>query len=115
MSIIVELTRESVCYADSIEAPHSLVIPFPDRATFRDLAEWIDKSNYLPNVSGGSTWILSTSKAAAVLSDKWGRPRFVGMYNAELKDLIGDEPILSLKVGYRPGMDPLEVLRAINR
>lgn len=58
------VTRDSVCLADDVDAPHAARIAIDPDADALAVANAILRSGYLPSVAGGSTWSISLGHAA---------------------------------------------------
>lgn len=65
----ITITRESVCPADDLLAPHKKILRNIQKRSARSVIEEI-RDNYLPqNVQGGSTWIIERgSQQIAVIA-----------------------------------------------
>jgi len=57
--VIVILTRDSVCMADDVDAPHERSFYVDAGANLRDIADVIAASDYLPIPSDGWGWTIT--------------------------------------------------------
>ena len=56
--IQVVLTRDSVCMADDIDAPHEKIIEVPSFKDPKDFAKQLASNGYLPSIAGsGHSWV----------------------------------------------------------
>lgn len=55
----VTLTRDSVCMADDVEAPHTEIFEFDADATLADMVRAIARSSYLPMPGGIWGWTIA--------------------------------------------------------
>jgi hypothetical protein len=56
--IQVVLTRDSVCMADDVDAPHEKIVEVPSFTEPKTFAKQIASSGYLPSIAGsGHTWV----------------------------------------------------------
>ncbi len=88
----VHLTRDSVCMADDVDAPHEETFELPASATLLDLGRHIARSSYLPMQSGTWGWIIEVGAAAVVI-----RPTMLFFRRAEI--LTGDPASVVLENG----------------
>lgn len=58
------VTRDSVCMADDVDAPHATRIVIDPDADALAVANAILRAGYLPSVAGGSTWSVSLDDTA---------------------------------------------------
>jgi hypothetical protein len=55
---IVAMTRDSVCMADDVDAPHARSFALPDGADLAELARTLARSSYLPMPSDAWGWTI---------------------------------------------------------
>lgn len=51
-SCLIEVTRDSVCMGDDIDAPHFLRLSLPADLTLKDVFQMLAEKHYLPRVAG---------------------------------------------------------------
>lgn len=81
--VTIHMTRDSVCMADDVDAPHDQIFELPASATLLDLGRRIASSSYLPMQSDTWGWIIRAGEAAVVI-----RPRLMFLRRADR--LLGD-------------------------
>jgi hypothetical protein len=112
----VNLTRESVCAADDVDAPHATTLMLPDETTVADLARII-QNTYLPKICGGkATWSMVSSIPVAVLAQQWSEPKSLLPLNLRVAKLNAADGTAAIHVNYHAQRDPeavLEVLREL--
>lgn len=83
------VTRESVCMADDVDAPHEEQFSFSPPLTLRDAIRKISEGPYLASIAGGqATWITWYKEMrVAVVAQQWTEPRFLD--NIELAPAAG--------------------------
>ncbi|MBN1918050.1 MAG: hypothetical protein JW889_09090 [Verrucomicrobia bacterium] len=112
----VNLTRESVCAGDDVDAPHATSFAVPDETTVGGLARII-QDRYLPRIEGGkATWSMVTSVPVAVLAQQWSDPRLLPPFDLAVTRLPRVSGTVKVHVNYHAQRDPeavLEVLREL--
>jgi len=82
-TVTVTLTRDSVCMADDVDAPHAETFSVDATASLRDLVELVAASDYLPFPSDAWGWTIATHDVVVAI-----RPRaLVGRW---VEELVGD-------------------------
>jgi hypothetical protein len=74
-SIAVTLTRDSVCMADDVDAPHEEVFAFDPELDLMGMARHIARSSYLPMPSDAWGWTIEHGSAVVAV-----RPRLLTRY-----------------------------------
>jgi len=75
-TISLELTRDSVCAGDDIDAPHLTNLDLSANTTTMALAAQIQSSRYLANIAGGqATCVMEVDGTpVAVIAQQWEKP-----------------------------------------
>lgn len=68
------VTRDSVCLADDIYAPHAGVVDFPRSADAVTVARVLLSSGHLAGVAGHTTWSIAMDKDRVVFGHQWAMP-----------------------------------------
>ncbi len=76
--VVCEVTRDSVCYADDIDAPHTISFTLPYDADLAELVKRIRASGFMPSVAGRVEWILEGPEALARLDGQGRYVKFLG-------------------------------------
>lgn len=76
------VTRDSVCLADDVDAPHAGVVDVPRDADVVTVARVLLASGHLAGVVGGATWSVAMGRDRAVFGDRWAM-RFVHPVGAD--------------------------------
>lgn len=71
-TVAVTLTRDSVCMADDVDAPHEEVFAFDPNRNLMDMARHIARSSYLPMPSDAWGWMIEHGAAVMAV-----RPRLL--------------------------------------
>ena len=71
-TVTIALTRDSVCMADDVYAPHESSVDVPADADLRAIADRIAASSYLPMPGGAWGWTIEAGGAVVAV-----RPRLV--------------------------------------
>jgi len=101
----VQLTRDSVAMSDDCDAPHQLLLPFPDDASLADIVGHVFCSCYLAQIAGGqATWTAVTHRPVAVLAQQWPAPKMMPSSAAQTLELTNG--ILHLHFRYYAQQDP---------
>ena len=80
----IALTRDSVCMADDIDAPHDGAVEVADDASLLDLAHAILRApGWLAGVMGGATWYIVQDGAAVVFAERLVGSRVVSLGDAD--------------------------------
>lgn len=108
------VTRESVCAADDVDAPHLMRLHVPDDWTWESLIHQVWQGSRLPSISGGkATWALSSNIPLAVIAQEWKQPAFLFRLDSDRGRLdIADQEI-RLHWSYFDQLDPELVLRVL--
>jgi len=102
----IHLTRDSVCAADDLHAPHLYKYAIFDNATYEEICLTIIRSDYLPKISGGqATWSLASVLPIAVIAQQWSNPKLLNVVH-DLNDLNFVNNILKIHVNYHAQIDP---------
>lgn len=91
---IIHMTRDSLCLADDVDAPHDQSFDLPAPATLLDLGRHVASSSYLPMQWDTWGWIIEAGGAAVAI-----RPRMIFFRRAE--GLFGDPGSVMLEDGTR--------------
>jgi len=68
------VTRDSVCLADDIYAPHAGVIDVPRDADALAVARVLMSSGHLAGVAGHTTWSIAMDEDRVVFGHRWALP-----------------------------------------
>ena len=111
------VTRESVCAADDVNAPHAAQIQVPDDWTWDTLIHHVWEGSRLPSIAGGkASWALSSNIPLAVFAQEWREPVVLFRLDSERERLDSSGQGIRLHWSYFAQLDPalvLEVLREL--
>lgn len=109
------LTRDSVCAADDVDAPHSLTLSVADGCTVPEILEDIRRARYLPSISGGkASWVACSRVPMGVLAEQWktSNPLFMAQ---PVQELDWREGNLIIHISYLAQIDPDMVVSVVGR
>ena len=110
------VTRDSVCMADDVDAPHIAHVEIDPAADALAVARAILDSGYLPGVAGGSTWSVALDGTAdgdtAVFGQRHGR-RFAHRVPGGIAVPLSDG-IVRLDLRYHCQAAPVDVIAAVD-
>jgi len=77
--MIFTVTRDSVCAADDVDAPHKKRILIVKAGSERELIESVLKKYPLPQIAGNqATWVVERNeRKVAVIAQQWNKPRLL--------------------------------------
>ncbi|HPA70821.1 MAG TPA: hypothetical protein PKY31_01040 [Spirochaetota bacterium] len=111
----ITVTRDSVCAADDVDAPHVKTVSIGDDWSIEEILSRIIPS-YLPLISGGkATWSVAADNPIAVMAQEWGKPRLLCLPEYPFHDTPGFVKITSLHFNYHAQDDPDTVFRVLRR
>nr|WP_288413226.1 DUF3601 domain-containing protein [uncultured Sphingomonas sp.] len=102
------VTRDSVCMADDVDAPHAGVVDVPRDADAATVARILLSSGHLASVVGGATWSIAMGRDRAVFGDRWAM-RFVRAVGPDPQTARADA-FERLDVRYWQQRDPKTVI-----
>jgi hypothetical protein len=110
------LTRESVCAADDIDAPHPFSISVEDGSSPMQILRAIRASDYLPKIGGGkATWVASSRSPIGLLAQQWPDPRANWRILPGMEGLDWSEGNLRVHISYLAQIDPEAALSVVER
>jgi len=110
----IHLTRESVCAADDIDAPHARQIQVPDDCCLDEIVSYIMKHYELPHIAGGkATWCISSMLPLAVVTQQWRNPEMIRSIPPGLDELDCSNGVLRVNISYFAQIDPDVVLTVL--
>jgi hypothetical protein len=109
--IRIELTRESVCMGDDVNAPNKSIINLTESETLLNLTKYIFNENYLANISGGkATWVMkiNNDKNIAVLAQQWSEQKYLINGKTPIKNFLinNSNNILKIHFDYLAQQNP---------
>lgn len=75
----VTITRDSVCMADDVDAPHEQKFVVPNGATLAQLASVVARTSYLPMPSDAWGWTIEVEEALFAIRKGFLRRRVVAL------------------------------------
>lgn len=99
----IAITRDSVCLADDVDAPHEITVAVDHIADMTTLAETVLASGALPHVGANAGWWFAARDARVALGF-CDRVPFVRIARADLDLLAAD--LTRLHLGYVARLDP---------
>ncbi len=107
------ITRDSVCAADDIDAPHEKTVSIGDGWMVGEILCAIIPS-YLPLISGDkATWSVAADNPLAVIAQEWEKPRLICLPEYPFHDTPGFVIIKSLHFNYHAQEDPDLVFKVL--
>jgi len=108
------VTRESVCAADDVHAPHSRRLYLPDEWTWESLVRHVWRESELPTIAGGkATWALSSNIPLAVAAQEWQEPALLFRLESDRERLDFAEGEIRLHWSYFAQLDPTLVSKIL--
>lgn len=101
-SITIRMTRDSVCMADDVEAPHDRSFEASPDDTLVDLATTVATSRYLPMPSDAWGWTIEAGNAIVAIRNGVVRNRVTTLQGDPSSVMVRDHPDLSA-LYVRPG------------
>ncbi|SFJ19162.1 hypothetical protein [Planctomicrobium piriforme] len=112
----IQITRDSVCAADDVDAPHTEAISVPDSSTLEECVDFVCKSFQLPCIQGGkATWLITAGKRLAIIAQEWREPRFFQGIEFQTTDLTIAGNKLKIHFTYLAQHDPEVVFDILSR
>ncbi len=112
----VYLTRDSVCAADDVDAPHAITFIVPEGMSVGNLMK-IVQASHLPKIQGGkATWSVTSGIPVAVIAQQWSEPKLLPPFELGIVDLDTVDGVTNLHVNYHAQLEPEtveEVLREL--
>lgn len=106
-SMKVHVTRDSVCQADDVDAPHARQFTFPYGSSTQEFLSKIVKSGYLASIDGGyASWVVISNIPIAVVAQQWPAARLLtlSLNDQEKTDRANGE--ITLHFEYHQQADP---------
>ncbi len=100
----IRITRDSVCMADDIDAPHEQQFEFEPETDAQGIAKRLLSGGYLAYVGLNATWTLALGSDQVVFGLRWGR-RFIRPVDPETHK-FRVTMINAVHVGYAAQQDP---------
>lgn len=100
--IAIHMTRDSVCMADDVEAPHDRSFEASSGDTLADFATTVAKSQYLPMPSDAWGWTITAGKTVMAIRNGIVRNRVMTLQGDPAAVMVRDHPNLSA-LYVRPG------------
>ncbi len=108
----VIMTRDSVCAADDIDAPHTKIFTLPNDATADELAR--EAQRRLPLIVGGdATWSLVNGIPVAVMAQQWREPEILPRRAFDLAPRRPQDDAVTIHLNYHAQLDPEVVLKVL--
>lgn len=89
----IVMTRDSVCMADDVDAPHERSFRLPDGGSLEDLAHMVALSSYLPMPSDAWGWTIEAQSASVAIRKR-------GLHQL-VESVAGDPASMTLTSGLR--------------
>jgi hypothetical protein len=110
------LTRDSVCAADDVDAPHPFAISIEDGSSSMQILQAIRASDYLPNMGGGNaSWVPSSILPIGVIAQQWQNPKANWRVLPDMQGLDWSDGDLRVHVSYLAQIDPESALSVVER
>ncbi|MEM7227892.1 MAG: hypothetical protein AAF432_03670 [Planctomycetota bacterium] len=110
------LTRDSVCAADDMDAPHKQRCVIPDACSWEDLTLRLLQDAALPRIAGGTaTWTLASNIPIAVAAQQWEQPRLLRLSDTDWDRLATTGNPIRFHWSYCAQLDPDVVFEALDR
>ncbi len=111
------ITRDSVCAADDLDAPHACNGRIENTTSVGEVVAACLDISPLPNISGGkATWCLSSGVPLAVIAQQWTTPKLVSQFAPPIDHLdIDKDGTLRLHFTYFVQRDPHDVRNILSR
>lgn len=100
--IEVVMTRDSVCMADDVHAPHEETFELRDGASLWDVASTLARSSYLPMPSDAWGWTIEAEEAVVAVRKSFLRKKVQVLRGDPSSVVIMDKACL-LALYARPG------------
>lgn len=108
--ILVTFTRDSVCQADDVDAPHEYRLSCSKDETTNHVLDMLIQRSPLPCIFGGkATWVIGIDRAVAVLAQEWPFIRWLPGAPALLTDVCDSASQVSMHACYAAQADPEQV------
>lgn len=96
----IMVTRDSVCAADDIDAPHEKIIHISKESTIHSLVEVLNKK-YIPKIKNGkATWSLHLDKALVVWTQEIEPPVFLISSNTKIQYIFNVKLPIKIHLKY---------------
>jgi len=103
----VYFTRDSVCAADDVHAPHQKQIVIEDGANVQAILTHIYRSGYLPLISGGkATWSVASRIPLAVIAQERAMLKMLSQFEVSMNGLDTQEDLIRIHFSYHAQEDP---------
>jgi hypothetical protein len=114
-TLTVALTRDSVCAADDIDAPHEKRFSIPVKAALSELYEAVSGQDYLARIAGGdATWVLKIgTENIAVLAQQWRRPMFLLPSTTAVRQFADETRVCEVHIEYHTQKNPVEIAKSL--
>jgi hypothetical protein len=110
----IHLTRDSVCAADDVDAPHTRTMSFADEMPLDSVIDEISRSGYLASIVGGkATWSVVAGQPIAVIAQQWSQPKFLPDHATNLSLLKGADGVTRVHFRYHVQDDPNTVFATL--
>lgn len=74
----IRMTRDSVCMADDVDAPHETFMEVQDDLSMAEIIGLISRSGYLASIAGGmASWSVESGRPIAVVAQQWAEPKML--------------------------------------
>lgn len=112
--LTLNVSRDSVCAGDDIDAPHSMQLSVGADETLAKLLSRIVGMPYLASIFGGkATWIVESAIPLAVVAQQWDRPAYLVDPAVRIVDCVSFDIPRPLFFRYWCRVDPAVVLACL--